>query len=172
MNNFPSILTPDFGLLFWMFLAFLVVFGVLAKFGFPAIIKMVEGRKQYIDDSLRKAHEASERLDNIKQEGDAILQEAREKQAQVINEAAVTRDAIVEKAQVKAHEESARIISDAKAQIENDKQNAVRDIRTQVAELSIQIAENILREKLSSNDMQMEMIDRLLDDVSKSKNKD
>ena len=172
MNNFPSILTPDFGLLFWMFLAFLVVFGVLATFGFPAIIKMVEGRKQYIDDSLRKAHEASERLDNIKQEGDAILQEAREKQAQVINEAAVTRDAIVEKAQAKAHEESARIISDAKAQIENDKQNAVRDIRTQVAELSIQIAENILREKLSSNDMQMEMIDRLLDEVSKCKNKD
>ena len=73
MNNFPSILTPDFGLLFWMFLAFLVVFGVLATFGFPAIIKMVEGRKQYIADSLRKAHEASERLDNIKQEGDAIL---------------------------------------------------------------------------------------------------
>ena len=172
MNNFPSILTPDFGLLFWMFLAFLVVFGVLATFGFPAIIMMVEGRKQYIDDSLRKAHEASERLDNIKQEGDAILQEAREKQAQVINEAAVTRDAIVEKAQAKAHEESARIISDAKAQIENDKQNAVRDIRTQVAELSIQIAENILREKLSSNDMQMEMIDRLLDEVSKGKNKD
>ena len=172
MNNFPSILTPDFGLLFWMFLAFLVVFGVLATFGFPAIIKMVEVRKQYIDDSLRKAHEASERLDNIKQEGDAILQEAREKQAQVINEAAVTRDAIVEKAQAKAHEESARIISDAKAQIENDKQNAVRDIRTQVAELSIQIAENILREKLSSNDMQMEMIDRLLDEVSKGKNKD
>ena len=172
MNNFPSILTPDFGLLFWMFLAFLVVFGVLATFGFPAIIKMVEGRKQYIDDSLRKAHEASERLDNIKQEGDAILQEAREKQAQVINEAAVTRHAIVEKAQAKAHEESARIISDAKAQIENDKQNAVRDIRTQVAELSIQIAENILREKLSSNDMQMEMIDRLLDEVSKGKNKD
>ncbi|MFC2710481.1 F0F1 ATP synthase subunit B [Hoylesella oralis] len=172
MNNFPSILTPDFGLLFWMFLAFLVVFGVLATFGFPAIIKMVEGRKQYIDDSLRKAHEASERLDNIKQEGDAILQEAREKQAQVINEAAVTRDAMIEKAQAKAHEESARIISDAKAQIENDKQNAVRDIRAQVAELSIQIAENILREKLSSNDMQMEMIDRLLDEVSKSENKD
>ena len=66
------------GLLFWMLLAFLVVFGVLAKFGFPVITKMVEERKQFIDDSLRKAHEASERLENIKQEGEAILQEARE----------------------------------------------------------------------------------------------
>ena len=72
MNNLPSILTPDFGLLFWMFLAFLVVFGVLAKFGFPIIIKMVEDRKEYIDESLRKAREASERIDNIKKEGEAI----------------------------------------------------------------------------------------------------
>ena len=68
MENLPSILTPDFGLLFWMLIAFLVVFGVLAKFGFPAIVNMVDNRKKYIDDSLRKAHEASERLDNIKQE--------------------------------------------------------------------------------------------------------
>ena len=170
MNNRPSILTPDFGLLFWMFLAFLVVFGVLAKFGFPIIIKMVEDRKEYIDESLRKAREASERLDNIKQEGEAILQDAREKQAQIINEAAVTRNAIVERAQTKAHEDGARIISDAKMQIENEKQNAIRDIRTQVAELSVQIAEKILREKLSSDDEQMEMINRLLDKVSENKN--
>lgn len=62
MENLPSILTPDLGLLFWMFLAFLVVFFVLSKYGFPVIINMVEKRKSYIDDSLRKAHEASERL--------------------------------------------------------------------------------------------------------------
>ena len=83
-TQLPSILTPDLGLLFWMLLAFLVVFVVLAKFGFPAITQMVEERKQYIDDSLRKAHEASERLENIKQESEAILQEAREKQAMML----------------------------------------------------------------------------------------
>ena len=77
----PSILTPDLGLLFWMLLAFLVVFFVLAKFGFPAITVMVEKRKNYIDESLKKAHEASLKLENIKQESEAILQEAREKQA-------------------------------------------------------------------------------------------
>ena len=65
MENLPSILTPDLGLLFWMLLAFLVVFFVVAKFGFPAIIGMVEDRKRYIDESLQKAHEASERLANI-----------------------------------------------------------------------------------------------------------
>ena len=172
MENLPSILTPDLGLLFWMLLAFLVVFGVLAKFGFPAIINMVEERKKYIDESLRKAHEASERLENIKQEGESMLKEAREKQAQIMKEAASTRDAIVENAQEKAREESARLLSDAKRQIESEKQNAIRDIRMQVAELSVQIAEKILREKLSSDDKQMDMVDRLLDEVSVKKNKD
>ena len=79
MENLPSILTPDLGLLFWMLLAFLVVFFVLAKYGFPAIINMVEGRNAYINDSLKKAHEANERLANIQQESEALLQEARER---------------------------------------------------------------------------------------------
>jgi len=171
MDNLPSILTPDIGLLFWMFLAFVVVFFILAKFGFPAIIDMVENRKKYIDESLRKAHEASERLENIQQEGETILQEAREKQAFIMKEAAETRDAIVEKAQEKARDESARLLADAKKQIEIEKQNAIRDIRSQVAELSVQIAEKVLRERLSSDEQQMEMIDRLLDEVSEVRGK-
>lgn len=140
-SKLPAILTPDLGLLFWMLLAFAVIFFVLAKYGFPAITNMVEERKQYIDESLKKAHEASERLENIKQEGEAILQEAREKQALILKEAAETREAIVEKAQEKAREESARLLEDAKMQISAEKQNAIRDIRSQVAELSVQIAE-------------------------------
>lgn len=90
LSSLPSILTPDLGLLFWMLLAFLVVFFVLAKFGFPAITVMVEKRKNYIDESLKKAHEASLKLENIKQESEAILQEAREKQATILKEAAST----------------------------------------------------------------------------------
>ncbi|MBR1462161.1 MAG: F0F1 ATP synthase subunit B [Prevotella sp.] len=165
-TKLPSILTPDLGLLFWMLLAFLVVLFVLAKFGFPAIIKMVDDRKNYIDESLKKAHEASERLENIKQEGEAILQDAREKQAQILKEAADTREAIVQKAQEKAKSEGARLLSEAKAEIEGEKQQAIRDIRAQVAELSVQIAEKVLREKLSTDAEQMKMIDRLLDDVT------
>ena len=132
---------------------------------------MVENRKKYIDESLRKAHEASERLENIQQEGETILQEAREKQAFIMKEAAETRDAIVEKAQEKARDESARLLADAKKQIEIEKQNAIRDIRSQVAELSVQIAEKVLRERLSSDEQQMEMIDRLLDEVSEVRGK-
>ena len=167
--NLPAILTPDFGLFFWMFVAFLVVFFLLAKFGFPVITGMVQERKNFIDESLRKAHEASERLENIKQEGEAILQEAREKQAQMMKEAAETRDAIVQKAQEKAKGEGARLLSEAKAEIEAEKQNAIRDIRGQVAELSVLIAEKVLREKLDTDAQQMDLIDRLLNKVA-SKN--
>lgn len=168
-TKLPSILTPDLGLLFWMLLAFLVVFLVLAKYGFPAIINMVDERKKYIDESLQKAHEASERLENIKQEGEAILQEAREKQAQMLKEAAETRDAIVEKAQDKAREESARMINDAKAEIEQQKQAAIADIRQQVATLSVEIAEKVLKQNLKDDKAQMDLIDRMLDDVSSNK---
>ena len=167
MESLPSILTPDLGLLFWMLLAFLVVFGVLAKFGFPVITKMVEERKQFIDDSLRKAHEASERLENIKQEGEAILQEAREKQAQMLKEATETRDAIVEKAQEKAREEGARLLGEAKAEIEQEKQTAIADIRKQVAALSVEIAEKVLKQNLQGDKAQMDFINRMLDDVEK-----
>ena len=164
--NLPSILTPDFGLFFWMLVAFLVVFLLLAKFGFPVITHMVEERKNYIDESLRKAHEAQERLANIEKEGESILQEAREKQAQILKEAAETRDAIVEKAQDKARAEGARLMEDARVAIEQEKKAAIADIRKQVATLSVEIAEKILKENLKGDKAQMDLIDRMLDDVS------
>ena len=161
-----SLLLPDSGLLFWMTLVFLVVFFVLWKWGFPSIIKMVNERKEYIDESLAKAEEANLRLANIQKQGEELLMEAREKQAQILREASETRDTIVGQAQEKAHEESARILSEAKAEIENQKQAAIRDIRAQVAELSVQIAEKILQKELSTSAEQTQFIDRLLDDVT------
>lgn len=155
-----------------MTLVFVIVFLILWKFGFPSIVKMIDERKAYIDDSLRKAKEANDKLQNIQKEGEAMLQEARDKQAAILREAASTRDAIVEKAQAKANDESARILAEAKAEIDSQKQAAIRDIRTQVAELSVQIAEKILREKLAASDKQNALIDKLLDEVSSDNNKD
>ena len=165
-STLPSILTPDPGLLLWMLAAFLVVFVVLAKFGFPAIIGMVEKRKNYIDESLRKAHEATTCLENIKQESESILQEARDKQVAILKEAANTREAIVEDARVKAREESARIISDAKAEIESQKQAAITAIRQQVALLSVEVSEKVLRKKLDTDQAQMDYINLMLDEVT------
>jgi F-type H+-transporting ATPase subunit b len=161
-----SLITPAFGLLFWMTIVFLVVFFILRKWGFPVIVKMELDRKDYIDSSLQKAHEANERLANIQKEGESILQEAREKQAQILREAAETRDAIVEKAQEKARVEGARLLEDAKAAIEQEKKAAIADIRKQVATLSVDIAEKVLRKNLQDDKAQMDLIDRMLDDVS------
>lgn len=165
-----SLITPDFGLLFWMAVVFFIVLGILWKYGFPVIVKMVNDRKDFIDESLRNAHEANERLANIKIECESILQEARERQSQILKEAATTRDAIVEKAQDKAREEGNRILAEAKSEIESQKQAAISDIRAQVAELSVKIAEKILKNELGDSNKQMDLIDRLLDEVS-SKNK-
>ena len=165
-----DLLSPDSGLLFSMTIVFIVVFLILWKCGFPVIVKMVNDRKEYIDGSLKKAREANEKLANIQKEGELLLQQAREQQAKILKDASATRDAIVEKAQGKARDEGARIIADAKTEIQNEKQAAIRDIRNQVAELSVQIAEKILRAKLSGDKEQNELIDRLLDEVSSTDN--
>ncbi|MDO4210565.1 MAG: F0F1 ATP synthase subunit B [Bacteroidales bacterium] len=167
--NLPAVLTPDLGLLFWMLLAFLVVFFVLAKFGFPAIVGMVEERKQYIDESLQKAHEANEKLASITTQSEQMLTEARERSAQIVKEAAATRDNIVATAQDKAREEGARIIAEAKQQIEAEKQAALQEIRGEVAQLSISVAEKILRKQLSDDAAQMQYVNQLLDEVSVGK---
>ena len=161
-----DLLIPSTGLLFWMTITFLVVFFLLWKFGFPVITGMVKERQAFIDESLKKAHEANERLANIQKEGESILQEAREKQAQILKEAAETRDAIVEQAQTKARSEGARLLDEAKAAIEQEKKAAIADIRQQVAALSVEIAEKVLRQNLKDDKAQMDLIDRMLDDVS------
>ena len=161
-----DLLIPSTGLLFWMSLTFLVVLFILWRFGFPVITDMVNERKAFIDESLQKAHDANERLANIQKDGESILQEAREKQAQILKEAAETRDAIVEKAQDKARQEGARLLDDAKLAIEQEKKAAIADIRNQVATLSVEIAEKVLRQQLKGDQAQMDLIERMLDDVS------
>jgi F-type H+-transporting ATPase subunit b len=163
-----DLLIPSTGLLFWMSLTFLVVLFILWRFGFPVITDMVNERKAFIDESLQKAHDANERLANIQKEGESILQEAREKQAQILREAAETRDAIVEKAQDKAKAEGARLLEEARVAIEQEKKAAIADIRQQVATLSVEIAEKVLRQNLKDDRAQMDLIDRMLDDVSKN----
>lgn len=166
--NLPSILTPDVGLLFWMLLAFLVVFGLMAKFGFPVIINMVNERKKYIDESLQKAHEANERLASIEQEGERLLNEARARQAEILSQAKATSDSIVREAREKAQEEGAKLLQDAKAQIAAEKENALRDIRETVADLSVVIAEKVVRQKLANTTEQQKLIEQMLDEVCKA----
>lgn len=166
-----GLLTPDPGLMFWMIIVFGVVFFVLAKYGFPVIIGMVEDRKAYIDDSLKAAREANEQLANVKAESEKVLAQAREEQARILNEASATRDRIIKDAQERAALEGQRLMEEMKKQIETEKESAIRDIRRQVAVLSVDIAEKIMRSKLADEKEQMGLIDRMLDEMLESSKK-
>ena len=160
-----SLLVPDSGLLFWMLLSFGVVFIILAKYGFPVIVKMVESRKDYIDQSLDAAKEANRQLSAIKSESEAILAKAHEEQTKILNEAMATRDRIIQEAKEQARLAGQKQLEEAKRQIAAEKEEAIRDIRRQVAVLSVDIEEKVLRKNLDKKQEQMAMIDRLLDEV-------
>ena len=166
-----GLLTPDPGLLFWMIIVFGVVFFILAKYGFPVIIRMVEDRKAYIDQSLKAAREGKEKLASVKQEGERILAQANEEQVRILNEAAATRDRIINEAKERARLEGNRLMEEMKKQIETEKESAIRDIRRQVAVLSVGIAEKVMRSKLADEKEQMELIDRMLDEMIETSKK-
>lgn len=164
-----ALLLPESGLLFWMLLSFGIVVLILAKFGFPIIIKMVESRKTYIDESLLIAKQTYEQMAVVKAQGETIVDNARREQVKIMNEAAQTRDTLIKEAKEKAGLEAAKLIDEARKQILIEKEDAIRDIRRQVAELSVDIAEKVLRGQLDKKNEQMDMINRLLDEINISK---
>lgn len=160
-----SLLLPDAGLLFWMLLAFGIVFFVLYKFGFPVITGMIEERQKFIEDSLRNAKEANEKLVSIQQEREAILKAAYEEQTRILHEAVRTREQIINDALVKAGDEGEKMLTEVRRVIMHERENAVREIREQVAELSISIAEKVLRKELSTDRSQNEYTKKLVDEA-------
>lgn len=164
------LLQPEAGLLFWMFLSFGIVFAVLAKFGFPIITKMVEDRNAYIEKSLDAAKEANKQLAHIKEQSEAILASAREEQVKILKDAESTRTRIINESKELAHAAGLKELEELRKQMKLEKEDAIKDIRRQVADLSVDIAEKIIRNNLNSSTEQMAMIDRLIDEsmVSKS----
>ena len=164
-----SLITPDFGLLVWMTLIFGIVFFVLAKWGFPMITSSVEKRAQRIGDSIKAAKEAEEKLRNLAEEQSRMIEETRQEQSRILKEAAASRDNIVEQAKVQAREEASRILDQARTQIAAEKESALRDVRKEVALLSVSVAEKVLKASLSDGAEQSALVDRLVDEVSSSK---
>ena len=160
-----SILLPDAGLLFWMLIAFGIVFFILAKYAFPAITSM-------IDESLKNAEAANARLADIKTEGEAMLKAAREEQTKILREAAVAREQILREAREKAEAEGGKILAEARRVIEQEKEDALREIRNTVAELSISVAEKVLRRELSSETAEQDYTGRLVDEAMQQRDRD
>lgn len=163
-----SLITPDFGLLVWMTLIFGIVFFVLAKWGFPMITGSVEKRAARIGDSIKAAKEAEEKLRNLAEEQSRMIEETRQEQSRILKEAAASRDSIVEQAKVQAREEASRILDQARTQIAAEKESALRDVRKEVALLSVSVAEKVLKKSLSEGAEQAGLVDRLVDEVASS----
>lgn len=160
-----DLLIPETGTIVWMLIAAGIVFFVLIKWGFPMITDMVDKRNAFIDESLKSAKAANDRLANIQQECDELVSNARAEQARIIKEALERRDIIVSKAESDAHDAAGKIVAEAREQIERDRDEALRSLRRQVAEMSVQIAEKVVLKELSDKESQMGMIDRLVSDV-------
>ena len=165
-----SFLVPDAGLLFWMLLAFGVVFFVLYKYGFPVILLMIEERKNYIDASLKKAKEVEKRFAAAEHKSNLIIENAREEEARILREAATMRNQIIKEAHEVAESERERLLKETKRLIQQEKETAMREIRSVVAKLSIEVAEKILRDELSDGKRQQEYAERLLGSIEDEKN--
>ncbi len=164
-----SLVTPDFGLLFWMVLIFGAVFFVLAKFGFPVITSMVQKRSDHIEDSLRKAQEAQTRLEGLAAEQVKMIEQTRQEQRRILKEASDARDNIIASAKQQAQQEAAKIIEHAKTEIAAERETALRDICRQVSLLSVQVAEKIVRKNLETSPEQLSLLDRMVNEASRPK---
>ena len=160
-----ELMLPDTGLLFWMTIIFGLVVFILAKFGFPLITGMVEKRNKRIEDSLEAARMAEEAIAHLKEEQDRIVAETRAEQSRLMQEAAAERDRMIAQAQDQARAEAQKIMEDAKVRINQEKELAMKELRNEVAKMSIAIAEKVVRKDLSSDSSQKELVDKLIDQL-------
>lgn len=163
-----SLITPDFGLLFWMVVIFGLVFFLLAKFGFPMITRSIQQRSDHIADSLQAAEQAQVRLANLAAEQEKMIEQTRLEQSRILREASETRESILAQAKVEAAAEAAKLLEHAKVEIAAERESAIRDIRRQVAMISVEVAEKIMRKDLEDTDSQLALIDRLVDEASRT----
>ena len=164
-----NLVTPDSGLLFWMVIIFGIVFFILWKFGFPIITDMVEKRSAHIDESLKLAQEAEKRMQDLAREQAELIEKTRLEQNRILKEATQSRAAIIAKAEEEAAQRADKLLEKARTEIAAEKESALRDIRLEVARLSVGIAEKVLRKDLSTDEAQMQYLDRLVDEAAAPK---
>jgi len=160
-----KLLLPEFGLLIWTLLAFLVVFYILKKFAWPAIVKGLADREKSIADSLVTAENVRKEMMQLKSDNEALLVKAREERAAMIKDAKEIADKMVTDAKERARTEYDRIVADAQSAINQQKMAAITDLKNQVGNLVIEVAEKILRRELGNKTEQEKYIKELADQV-------
>lgn len=160
-----KLLTPEFGLLIWTLLAFLIVFFILRKLAWPAIIQGLKDRENSIADSLATAQRVKEEMAQLKSENEALLAKAREERAQLLKEARETKDRIINEAKDQAKEEAGKIMAEAQAALHAQKMAALTEVKNQVGKLVIEVSEKVLRKQLENASAQEAHIQGLVNEV-------
>jgi F-type H+-transporting ATPase subunit b len=160
-----ELVKPAFGLVFWMVVSFSIIMFLLKKFAWPVILGALDEREKSIADALNAAQKAKEEMAGLKADNEKLLQEARNQRDLILKEAREAKDSIINDAKSKATEESDRLRRLAREEIQNEKMAAITELKNQVAVLSIQVAEKVIRQQLSTDDKQKQMVNDMLKDI-------
>jgi len=160
-----KLITPDFGLVIWMTLTFLTVLFLLSKFAWKPILKMISEREKTIEDALLSAENAKKEMARLTANNESLLREAQAERDAMLKIARETKDQIINEARTKATTEAERLIAIARESINNEKMAAVTELKNQVAQLSLQVAEKLVKQQLSSDEKQKELANTLINEL-------
>ena len=159
---------PDFGLIFWMFVAFGILFFVLWKWAWPVIIKGVESRADLIDKGVEYAQSAKEQLDNARAEADRQIAEARRQQADILREADKMKTRIIEEARDAARVEARKVMDAAKLSIDQERKQAEEALRKEVSSMALAVADKVVRQQMADSAAQRKLVDSLIDEMDRT----
>lgn len=163
MNN--PLINPGLGVFVWMLVSFGILVFILCKWGWPMLLKSLKKREQAIADSLNAAEKAREEMAQLVSHNDELLRQAKNERDVILSNARLTSEEIIEKARAKATEEAERIVESARESINNEKLRAMHDLKNQIAGLSIDIAEKLMKAELSDRQKAESLIQRELEDA-------
>jgi len=160
-----SLVSPEPGTIIWTSITFIILLVLLRLFAWPAILGGIKDREESIDNALKSAEKAKEDMSRLQADNEKILREARHERDMLMKEAKEVKEKIIAEAKEKAAEESDKMIESTKQLIENEKAAAVNEIKETIATLAVEVAEKVLRQKLSDSKEQKDLIDGLVNDL-------
>jgi F-type H+-transporting ATPase subunit b len=160
-----QLVTPGIGLIFWMLVSFSLVLYVLGKYAWTPIMKGIHQREDTIEKALEAANEAKKEMLKLKAGNEQLLRDAKDERDSLMRDARKVKEAILDEARVKANEEAARIMENARENIQYEKMAAINELKNQIATISIEIAEKLIGKELQNKKAQQELTEKLLKEV-------
>ena len=165
-----ELVSPGIGLIFWMLLSFSILLFITFKYIWPVILGGLKEREDEIAHSLEEAKKAREEMKSLQSDNQALIKEAKDQRDEILNEAKALKDDILKEAKIKADLEGQRLVEESKKRIQQEKMAAITELKNEVAELSISIAEKLIKSELSAKNKQKELMDQLIKEADQQLN--